>query len=63
MPVRGPCRFKKSDVTKATKAVLAAGLPVARIEVDHDGSITIVPGTPAEAVRPDETPDDLQKLL
>ena len=41
--MRGPCRFKKSDVTKATKAVLAAGLPIARIEVDHDGSITIVP--------------------
>lgn len=61
--MRGPCRFKKSDVTKATKAVLAAGLPVARIEVDRDGSITIVPGNPADEVRADETPDDLQKLI
>jgi len=61
--MRGPCRFKKSDVTKATKAVLAAGLPVARVEVDHNGSITIVPGSPAESLQADETADDLQKLL
>jgi hypothetical protein len=61
--MRGPCRFKKSDVTKATKAVLAAGLPIARIEVDHDGSIIIVPGRPAESLQADETPDDLQKLI
>jgi hypothetical protein len=58
--MRGPCRFKKSDVTKATKAVLDAGLPIARVEVNHDGSITIVPGSPPAA---DETPDDLQKLI
>jgi hypothetical protein len=61
--MRGPCRFKKSDVKKATQAVLAAGLSVARIEVDRDGSITIVPGKPADPVQADETPDDLQKLI
>jgi hypothetical protein len=61
--MRGPCRFKKSDVTKAAKAVLAAGLSVARIEVSHNGSITIVPGQPAESVQTDETPADLQKLI
>jgi hypothetical protein len=57
---RRPCTFRKTDVTRAAKAVLAAGLLVARVEVDRDGSIVIVPGKPAEA---DETPDDLQKLL
>ena len=61
--MRGPCRFKKSDVTKATKAVLAAGLPIARIQVDHDGSITIVPSRLADPLQTDETPDDLQKLI
>jgi hypothetical protein len=61
--MRGPCLFKKSDVTKAAKGVLDAGLSVARIEVDHNGSITIVPGRPAEPVQADETSDDLQKLI
>ena len=61
--MRGPCRFKKSDVTKATKAVLAAGLPVARIEVDNDGSISIVSGSPVESLQANETPDDLKKLI
>jgi hypothetical protein len=58
--MRRPSAFRKTDVTRAAKAVLAAGLPIARVEVDRDGSIVIVPGKPAEA---DETPDDLQKLL
>jgi hypothetical protein len=61
--MRGPCRFKKSDVTKATKAVLAAGLPIARIEVDHDGSITVVPCRLTDSLQTDETPDDLRKLI
>jgi hypothetical protein len=38
--------FKKTDVTRATRAVLAAGLDVARIEVNKDGKIIIVPGKP-----------------
>jgi hypothetical protein len=50
-------------VTKATKAVLDAGLPVARVEVDHNGSISIVPGSPAESLQANETPDDLKKLI
>jgi len=61
--MRGRCRFKKSDVTKATRAVLDAGLPVARVEVDHDGSIIIVPGNPTAVAQVDETSDDLQKLI
>jgi hypothetical protein len=38
--------FKKTDVTRAARAVLAAGLDVARIEVNKDGKIIIVPGKP-----------------
>jgi hypothetical protein len=60
--MRGPCLFKKSDVTKAAKGILDAGLSVARIEVDHKG-FTIVPGRPAEPVQADETSDDLKKLI
>jgi hypothetical protein len=39
--------FKKTDVTRATRAVLAAGLEVARVEINSkDGKITVVPGRP-----------------
>jgi len=33
-------------MTRAVRAVVAAGLAVARIEVDKDGKIVIVPGKP-----------------
>jgi hypothetical protein len=42
--------FKKTDVTRAARAVLAAGLNVARIEINpRDGTITVVPGKPGDA--------------
>jgi hypothetical protein len=44
---RGPCAFKQSDVTKAVKAVVAAGVNVARVEVDKDGRIVVIAGKPA----------------
>lgn len=44
---RGLCTFKKNDVTKAVKAVVAAGVEVARVEVDKDGRIVVVAGKPA----------------
>jgi hypothetical protein len=43
---RSPCTFKKNDVTKAVKAVVAAGVEVARVEVDKDGRIVVVAGKP-----------------
>jgi hypothetical protein len=44
--MRRPCLFKERDVTRATKAVLAAGLEIARIEIGKDGGIIVVPGKP-----------------
>jgi hypothetical protein len=41
--------FKKTDVTRAARAVLAAGLQIARIEVARDGAISVIPGKPREA--------------
>lgn len=41
---RGQCTFKQSDVTKAVKAVVAAGVAVARVEVDKNGRIVVVAG-------------------
>jgi hypothetical protein len=52
--MRGPCRFKKTEVTRAAKAVRAAGLEIARVEVDRDGLIRVVPGKPGEACNPTE---------
>jgi len=38
---RGPCTFKQRDVTQALKAAVAAGLRVARIEIDRQGKIAV----------------------
>jgi hypothetical protein len=46
--MRRPCKFKKTEVTRLTEAVIAAGLEIARVEVAKDGSIIVVPGKPKE---------------
>jgi len=37
-----PAIFSQSDVTRAAKGVVAAGLPVGRVEIDRDGKIVIM---------------------
>lgn len=44
---RAPCTFRQRDVTRAVKAVLAAGVEIARVEVDRTGKIVIMAGKPA----------------
>lgn len=39
-----PSRFRQVDVTRALRAAKAAGIPVARYEIDADGKIVIVSG-------------------
>jgi hypothetical protein len=39
---RGPLTFKRQDVTRAVKAVIAARVEIARVEVDQLGKIVIV---------------------
>jgi hypothetical protein len=46
--MRGPCTFKQRDVTKAVRAVVAAGAPVAKVEVDKEGKIVVVVGEPSK---------------
>jgi hypothetical protein len=39
---RVPSTFKQADLTKAVKAVVAAGVDIARVEIDAAGKIVIV---------------------
>jgi DNA-binding MarR family transcriptional regulator len=46
---RGQQTFKQSDVTKALKAAVKAGIAIERVEIDKDGKIVIVTGRPEDA--------------
>jgi hypothetical protein len=48
---RAPCTFRQQDVTRAVKAVTAAGVHIARVEIDKAGKITIIAATAAEAAQ------------
>ena len=39
---RTPSTFRQQDVTRAVKAVAAAGVHIARIEIDKMGKIVII---------------------
>jgi hypothetical protein len=39
---RAPSTFRQQDVTKAVKAVTAAGVHIARVEIDKAGKIVII---------------------
>ena len=39
---RAPSTFRQQDVTRAVKAVTAAGVHIARVEIDKVGKITII---------------------
>jgi hypothetical protein len=46
---RGPLPFRQTDVARAIKGAVAAGLTVQRVEVDKDGKIVVVIGEPGKA--------------
>jgi hypothetical protein len=39
---RAPSKFRQNDVTRAVKAVAAAGVDIARVEIDKTGTIRII---------------------
>ena len=42
MMARGLLKFRQQDVTRAIKATSAAGVGIARVEIDNAGKIVIV---------------------
>ena len=45
---RAPSTFRQHDVTRAVKAVAAAGVGIARVEIDKAGKITIITADAAD---------------
>jgi hypothetical protein len=45
---RRPSIFRQQDVTKAVKAVTAAGVHIARVEIDKTGKIVIIAANAAD---------------
>jgi hypothetical protein len=42
-----PATFRQRDVTAAVKAAIAAGLDIARVEIDKTGKIILITGKPS----------------
>jgi len=57
---RAPSTFRQQDITRAIKAATAAGVGIARIEIDKTGKITIIAATPAEPRQQDDLDLELQ---
>jgi hypothetical protein len=47
---RGPATFKQQDLSRALKAVVTAGIKVARVEIDKAGKIVLVTGEMAQSI-------------
>ncbi|WP_158250704.1 hypothetical protein [Novosphingobium sp. HII-3] len=52
-----PAKFTQADVRRAAAGVQLAGLQIAKIVIDPNGKIEIIPGRPKEADRTNEWSD------
>jgi hypothetical protein len=57
---RGVQSFRQTDVARAIKATVSAGLSVRRVEIDRDGKIVVVIGAPAMEAANDNEWDSVQ---
>ena len=51
---RGRQRFRQTDVAKAVKGAVAAGMAVGRVEISPDGHISVIAGQPPQEQAPTE---------
>jgi hypothetical protein len=58
---RTKCAFRQSDVTRAVKAVRAAGVDVAGVKVEKDG-FTVITGKPND-ITVEPATNDLDKWI
>jgi acetolactate synthase regulatory subunit len=59
----GPWRVKPSEIERALKSVKSAGLRVKSVEVCPDGTIKLIVVDVTCESDPEETPEQLRKLL
>jgi hypothetical protein len=57
--MRRPLVFKKTDVTRAIKAVIAAGMAPGRVELAKDGKIVVIADSGADQ----DSGSDLDKWM
>ena len=57
---RTPSTFRQADVTRAVKAVAAAGVGIARVEIDSSGKIVLVMVGSSES---DPQPTNLPEIV
>jgi len=48
-------KFTKADLKRAASGVVAAGLPIRKIEIDQNGKITILTGHPTNQADEDNS--------
>ena len=58
---RAPSKFRRPSLTKAVKAVAAAGVEIARVEIDTSGKIVIIAVTAPAAGKQDDLDRELQE--
>lgn len=54
-----PVKFKRDDVKRAASGVLAAGLPIRKVEIDPNGKIIILTGHAKDTADDDDEWQDL----
>jgi hypothetical protein len=59
---RSPSTFRQQDVTKAVKAVAAAGVHIARVEIDKAGKIVIIMGCPSSQPSEKTEPNEWDRV-
>ena len=60
---RGPLPFRQTDVARAVRGAVAAGLTVQRVEVDKAGKIVVIVGEPDKAATASESDNPLDQWM